>query len=212
MDQFRERFLDAVSRRLPSMFEGTDSRETIGREAQRLFESYRGLIKDKPSWLHLNMAVLVLAAYKALESRVADRKLLLRSLSESFRQPAAEMVKSGMRSSLDAAEDPLKELEKSSQSMITWKFGETFTVSQETAKDGNAFANVVTRCFWHEFFRSQGVPELTWVFCDWDSLWVGEISSEHHAVKFSRPTTLSAGDNNCRFQFDRVQKQDDGSK
>lgn len=113
------------------------------------------------------------------------------------------MIKTDFRLTIESTPDALDELAKNTRSMMDWKFGETFTMQQKLADTGNSFSINVKQCFYHNFFNSHGAPELTQVFCDWDRVWSDELNAEHHGIEFSRPTTLSAGDEMCRFIFTR---------
>lgn len=76
-------------------------------------------------------------------------------------------------------------------------------MNKKVGQGGDFFSNNVKKCFWYDFLSSQGMAELTWVFCDLDKLWFEEINPELSGVEFNRPTTISAGDDMCRFEFKR---------
>ncbi len=67
------------------------------------------------------------------------------------------------------------------------------------------FVNI-ERCLFNEFFRRNGAPEITSVLCAVDHVWVDELSKPEYGVRFERPTTLARGDDACRFQFTKTQR------
>ncbi len=44
-------------------------------------------------------------------------------------------------------------------------------------------------------------PELTSVFCDWDSLWIDELEDGRYGMDFGRNETIGSEGEVCRFCF-----------
>jgi hypothetical protein len=74
------------------------------------------------------------------------------------------------------------------------------TYVQEVQDRTRSFINI-QQCFFNDFFRANGAPEVTPIFCAMDYLWAEELEQPHYGVRFDRPTTLAQGDDMCRFQF-----------
>jgi hypothetical protein len=86
-------------------------------------------------------------------------------------------------------------------------YGTGFVFEQER-DDANAFLVNIGKCFYHSFFVANGAPELTPIFCDWDTCWADAIDPARHCLRFERLTTLGYGGDRCRFYFFRVSKQE----
>jgi hypothetical protein len=66
------------------------------------------------------------------------------------------------------------------------------------------FSMTATKCFYADFFRAVGVPQLTRVFCHWDQNWIEPIDPARHKIRFDRPTTMGYGGRECPFIFKRI--------
>ncbi len=83
------------------------------------------------------------------------------------------------------------------------RFGRAFAYVQDVQDAERSFTNIA-RCFFNDFFRTNGAPEVTAVFCALDKVWAEALESGPYGVRFDRPTTLAEGDDACRFQFRRT--------
>lgn len=81
-------------------------------------------------------------------------------------------------------------------------FGEKFLYEQEMLTE-SVNSVMIRRCYFNDFLRGNGAPELITVFCSCDNIWADEINKAKYGVSFHRPTLLSLGDDACRFQFRR---------
>lgn len=79
-------------------------------------------------------------------------------------------------------------------------FGPGFEYGR-TACDATRSFFTVRKCFFHDYFRARGAPELTRVFCALDTAWIDELSRPRYGVRFERPATLASGSNACDFHF-----------
>jgi hypothetical protein len=84
-------------------------------------------------------------------------------------------------------------------------FGAGFTYEQDVLTDEQCFVDIV-RCFFFDFFTRNDAPELTRALCAMDMVWADELNSGPYNVAFERPTTMSGGNDRCRFQFTRQGK------
>jgi hypothetical protein len=171
-----------------------------------IYEANAGMLEDEMSQAHLRMTSLVPASYRALLSRMAPPERILDILKIAFKEPFSAEMKPGFRQWLDTTPDPLKGMADGAKARATWQYGKTFEFEHEGEGDGDYFASNVKRCFYHSFFVANGAPELTPVFCEWDSIWTEEIVPARHGIRFDRPTTLGYGGDMCRFQFRKVGK------
>ena len=62
----------------------------------------------------------------------------------------------------------------------------------------------VKKCFYHNFFVANEVPQLTPIFCDFDNVWGDELKKKGINVRFDRPETMGYGGDMCKFQFTRI--------
>ena len=81
--------------------------------------------------------------------------------------------------------------------------GSTIRYVQDVQDAERSFTNI-HRCFYNDFFRANGAPEVTPIFCAMDYLWAEELEKPQYGVRFERPTTLARGDDMCRFQFTKI--------
>ncbi|MBO0859096.1 MAG: L-2-amino-thiazoline-4-carboxylic acid hydrolase [Chloracidobacterium sp.] len=67
---------------------------------------------------------------------------------------------------------------------------------------------VVRRCAYHKFFVDHGEPTLTPVLCVFDRVWMEIIDRSDRSIRMERPSTISAGEDSCRFRFIRDHDKD----
>ena len=83
--------------------------------------------------------------------------------------------------------------------------------------DGTADAFVVKKCGYHEYFQRHGRPDAATAICLADAFWMDAMNESSGCLnRCRRPSTISTGGTECRFEFvpkQRQQKQtvDDGS-
>lgn len=178
-------------------------------EAEKVFTANLRRITDKPSQGHILMTSYVLASYRVLQQRIDDVESIKDIIEKAFCEPGRIWIQWAMRLSLLFAQDKMKmivgQTDKSAAS-----YGKSTVI--ENQGDGISFySSNVKRCGYHEFFKANGTPELTRLFCAWDKNWAAEIKPDKHGIKFSRPTTIAAGDDMCRFEFRRLNKKIGGT-
>ena len=163
---------------------------------------------DEVSHRNLLFTSLLLACYRELRDRMGDGGkavgLLRDSLAEFFRPRIRAYLH--QRFEVDPAH-PGQAFQKVAANFIAngqSGFGAGFTYEQEVQSGRESFINI-THCFFLNFFRANGAPELTPVLCAMDAVWADELNSGPYNVSFERPTLMSSGDDKCRFQFTRVE-------
>ncbi|MGF1465542.1 MAG: L-2-amino-thiazoline-4-carboxylic acid hydrolase [Sandaracinaceae bacterium] len=85
-------------------------------------------------------------------------------------------------------------------------FGQGIACRCDTADEDHC-SFVVRKCFFNDFFRRNGAPLLTEMFCRLDALWADQLAEAHHDVHFVRPFTLAEGRDRCVFEFTRVAEE-----
>src|SRR6185295_4369110 len=144
---------------------------------------------------------IVLAAYAALRRRLSHERAL-ELLKAAFLQ-SGSWVREKTRAWLDQSPDAFRELVSISKQREVQAFGNGFSF-ERARDDDEAYLLNVRRCFWHDFFRSVGLPELTRVLCEFDRNWFEAIDAQRHGFRFERTTTLAYAGACCPFHFMRV--------
>jgi hypothetical protein len=162
--------------------------------------------EDEVSKRNLLFTSLVLAAYRELSDRLGAGPpavdLLRETMTELFRPRIHEYIH--QRFDVDP-ERPGEAFERVAANFLARGrsgFGAGFTYEQEVQTERQSFVNV-THCLFLDFFRANGAPELTPVLCAMDAVWADEFDRGPYDISFERPTLMSRGDDKCRFQFTR---------
>ena len=158
-------------------------------------------LADEQSWMHLKMALVLLAAYQELQGRYRDEVLLPR-LREAFVEPLRPYVAQATSSSLEGAADPFSAMVAISRERERTFFGQSF-VFDHPADDGTRYIAEVRRCFYHDVLAAAGAAHLTPVLCAFDATWIEVIDPSRHGFTFERPATIGTGGAACPFTFKR---------
>jgi hypothetical protein len=62
---------------------------------------------------------------------------------------------------------------------------------------------VVKKCFYHQFFSSKGIPELTKIFCEAEKELLNSASSPNRSVLFFVDQTIADGASECVMRFEK---------
>jgi hypothetical protein len=175
-------------------------------EAERIASQNAARVVDTASRRWLSFCSLVLASYRNLLPLVAESRTALSILQSAMTGPLKAGIKAYIADrfgiSQDAPEAAFEHVAETFQARGEERFGQAFTYVADVRNDKHSFTNV-TKCFFNDFFRANGAPEVTPVFCAMDAVWAEEMDDPRYGVRFERPTTLAAGDDACRFQFSR---------
>jgi hypothetical protein len=159
-------------------------------------------VEDDTSRFHLRLVALVLASYRTLVTVLPPNDTLA-LVRLALIEPGRPWVRRGTAAALDHAPDPLALMVEVSKEREASFYGSGFAFERER-DDGQAYLLNVHRCFYHNFFTANGIPELTSIFCDWDTnTWAEAIDPTRHGFGFECPSTLALGGDMCRFQFRR---------
>jgi hypothetical protein len=161
---------------------------------------------DHPSREWLLLSSIILAAYQELRSLVGNAQAVLSILRNAMTVPFAEHLAAYIADrfgiSRDAPEEAFTRIAENFKARGEERFGQAYTYVQEVQDDGRSFINI-QKCFFNDFFRANGMPEVTSIFCAMDNLWAEELEKPCYGVRFERPTTLAQGGDMCRFQFSK---------
>ena len=154
---------------------------------------------------HLEIACLMLAAYRVLRSKASDQELLLKVLGTALCTPNSWIIRNSTRTMLFFSRDPMTTLVNYTKTRIPPIYGDVFEFSNEGSEEEH-FTMRISTCFYHEFFIRNDAKQLTPLFCAWDMNWIEPISAKKHGVEFRRETTLADGGDSCPFTFVRTRE------
>jgi hypothetical protein len=202
-------YLKALCAHIKQSVTAQESAEIINQiqvRAANVFGNHIDSITDEASQHHYLMTSYVLASYYVLQDYIEDSTKVVEILERSFSEPGAGLIKRMMRLALFVNRDKMKVVMSYGGTKNTKEvYGDKFVIEQKG--DGRPFfSSNVKRCAYHDFFKANNTTELTQVFCNWDRLWADEIKPQRDGIMFERPATLAAGDIECRFEFQRVEK------
>lgn len=184
-----------------------DLQTAIEDQALGLCESNRGFIVDPQSERLLGFSSAVLAAHRMLSDRTGEPERAKRAIGRALVRAAEKDVDSYLEARLGVRlRDPQTAFDRIAASFIERgedRFGRSFRYVQDRLDGAHCFVRIET-CFFDGFFRAHSAHDLTPLFCDLDIVWAEELQRRCPTVTFSRPTTLAAGDDACRFQFART--------
>ena len=169
-----------------------------------LTEQNKARMIDAPSQQWLLLASMVLAAYRELLPLVGDEQtglsILCNAMATPFKERLTGYIADRFGISQEAPDGEFNRITENFKARGEERFGKAYTYVQEVQDEGRSFINI-QKCFFDDFFRANGMPEVTSIFCAMDNLWAEELEKPKYGVRFERPTTLARGDDMCRFQF-----------
>lgn len=170
----------------------------------KLTEQNEARMIDLPSRQWLLLASMILATYRELLPLIGEENTALSILHNAmvapFREHLTGYIADRFGISQDAPEEAFKRIAENFKARGEQHFGKAYIYVQEVQDEGRSFVNI-QKCFFDDFFRANGMPEVTPIFCAMDNLWAEELEKPQYGVRFERPTTLARGDDMCRFQF-----------
>jgi hypothetical protein len=178
------------------------------REIKKVFrqsiQSNRRMLGDTFSRFHLSWCSAILATYRVcLKKGMSEAEAIDFSETAIFENMHADEISARVRQTLDKARDPFRAIVNASKHQERHFFGNTFSFSRNI-DDENHYLAVVQKCFYNDFFRANGSPQLMKIACKWDFIsWGKAIIPERHGLTFSRPVTLGLDGGECPFSFDR---------
>lgn len=204
--RFEKAFMKALRRSLPQRI--TDSAalaQKIGTDAKDQWHADPKSYQDEATRGHHWAACLVLAADRILRASLPDHRERRMAIESALLEPGARQIRFFTRLMLLFSQDRFKTLADYAERRVPPRYGGAFSfMTLESTND--AFVQGVSKCFYNDYFRAHGAPDLIQVFCAFDKLWIDEIKASRDKVRFDRPTTLANGDDFCRFAFKRVNR------
>jgi hypothetical protein len=173
----------------------------VRRRHRDLINAWQARLADEQSWMHLKLALVLLAAYQELQDRHRDEVLLPR-LRQAFVEPLRPYVAQATSSSLEAAADPFSAMVAISRERERSFFGESFAFGHPVDDDHQYIAEV-RRCFYHDVLAACGAAQLTPILCAFDATWIDVIAPSRHGFFFERSATIGTGGATCPFTFTR---------
>lgn len=169
-----------------------------------IFNAEEQNITDKQSQSHQLMCAYVLASYEMMMSKSSNKQNVIEELSNALKNFGGKYIQWSMKIMLWIKRDKQKFIENAAIEKSTASYGDSFEIGEE--RNENQFTSIVKKCGYFDFFKRNGVPELTKIFCEWDSLWADEINKQNCGIHFKRPTTIADNNDDCRFEFHYIKK------
>lgn len=184
--------------------------EAIAMEAHMLCADGGSFLVDSQSEWLLGYSSAVLSYHRIISEQTTNpdesKRLIGDALVRSAEEGRTSYVEARLGVRLDDPESAFDRIADSFIDRGESRFGKTFRYVQELLDKEHCFVRIET-CFFDRFFRLHQAEDLTPLLCRLDIVWAEELHRRCPTVEFSRPTTLAAGDDACRFQFLRVNKE-----
>ena len=173
-----------------------------------LLETNAWRAKDIQGAIFLRVSCLVLAAYRALESKYEKREELLDLIRQwlielNFRDGAESFLKEGFNISKEHPEKAWENMCDGYLGRVSAKYGQGWEYEQGMCDERRFFINV-RKCLFADFFLAHNAQDVLYQLCVTDYVW-GDALADYQ-IHFERPTTLSEGSDACRFQFFKMKE------
>jgi len=162
------------------------------------YERNLDCVKDGPSRSHLKRACLVLATYKTLLPWTNQNSVavidMIRQQSGAASTTAVHQI---VRVSLFLSRSPYSLMVRAMRA-LKYDYGKTFEFNQVDSSSKHCV--VVSKCFYNDLFKREGVPELTQCCCcSIDSLWFESLDKQVHGVEFQHSSSMADGASVCEM-------------
>jgi hypothetical protein len=185
-------------------FNKTEIKDILA-DCKSVFTSNKSRIIDYQSEFHVLWCSVITAIYlKAKAMNFNEEHAIELTKEIIFSNMGAASIAKYMAKALDKAECKFIYIVNSSKKQEVDFFGKAF-IFLRTVDNENKYHLLVKKCFYYDFFKETGNPELMKIACEWDLVsWAGAIDEEKHKVKFERNVTLGASEKVCEFIFERI--------
>lgn len=156
-------------------------------------------------WQRISWIILII--YRILKPFWGSGRsvaIIHRRLERRFKNDMPAYIAQRFRINADEPQSAFDRIDENYLPLGEQLFGSGFNYVQAVRETDRSFTHI-KKCFFNDFFRQHGAPELTSIFCALDLVWIDELHQPKYQVRFERPTTLAKGDDACRFQFSRRQ-------
>jgi hypothetical protein len=204
---WRKQYLSQLRRELSALFPGTEERllRLVEIRASETYAVRRGEAPDPQGLMVISTCCLILASYRELVEHGVAEERAFEAVRRSFSRIFANPARTSVRVMLFFMPDPVGTMRRRSIApFFRAVFGRLFTFEELRTSDG--FVLVIPRCGVHEFFKSEGEPRLTRVFCAWDRNWLGALDRADRPVATRRTLTLVTDGTPCEFHFESAER------
>jgi hypothetical protein len=171
-----------------------------------LYAQNEVLIVDAPAATNIRLTSLALATYRLLQQAGVDRRTSLCLIQAALVEPSRKKMALFSHLIVRFWPDPLRLMSSISRNKARTAYGKAFIFEYQTDDLRSYFTSHIKKCLYHDFFKANGAPELTVVFCAFDDNWSDVMKGPKSRLQFTRPTTVAAGDDMCRFEFRRTER------
>ena len=171
-------------------------------EIERIIAANSHMVIDERASPHLRLTATVLASYHALASGNMHPQEAIELIEDVFASIGRTTLRLYTHALLTFSKDPFTAITRAGKKRALEQYGRAWDFRIE--ETDRTFSMTTTKCFYADFFRAVGVPQLTRVFCHWDQNWIEPIDPVKHKIRFDRPTTIGYGGKECSFIFERV--------
>lgn len=175
----------------------------IESETEKIKQENQHLVKDAPSEGHLEISSYLLGAYRVLLPRIGIEEATISFLKSAMMQGTNTLT---LRNALKALIIACRKKPHRLYQAFGWmmkQYGATFDweVPHVHENEKCTWSFKIQRCFYFEFFKAAGVPELTTALCQIDALWFNQIKPEREGFYFDTGEyrTQGYGAESCNF-------------
>jgi hypothetical protein len=190
---------------------------------ERLVDKHIFRVVDDRAAVHLHMAALAVASHRTLNARIRDEGRVMDMLRGGFGAGVDAEVDAKLpghwigKAALMFSPNRMGAIRKMTRNTES-DFGAGFDVVRsdveagENLEDGTegpregSHRMTVHRCFYNEFCRAEGLPQVTRIFCALDRALFSHVSPRFHGVEFQMSSSTLADniDSPCTFDFRKV--------
>jgi hypothetical protein len=168
-------------------------------------------VEDEKGAVHLKVGCTILAIYRTLGPLFESQQELLDIIKQMIDQVAFSgggeaflINRFGLdpRNPSNAWDHLCSNFLRNGQEEygVSWQY-------EQGIKDHKRFFINIRKCGFKDFFIENGAREVLYLLCAADYVWADAL--EKYNIKFLRPTTLSEGSDACRFQFFKINDQEE---
>ncbi len=204
---FKGELLSGIRKRVATLIEQPwpDIQRVIEVNATDIInENSNHAINERDISFLVPVSSFLLATYRTLSEMIEDREQLIKVLTEAVGEAMGSDMKTYLynrfRITQDAPGEAFEMVCENFKKIGEDQFGRSFVYEKEVQTESNcSFA--VRKCFFDEFFRDKGVPELMPVCCVQDNFWMDELNKPEYGLTVTRSSLMSEGGDACRFHF-----------
>ncbi|OAQ65938.1 l-2-amino-thiazoline-4-carboxylic acid hydrolase domain-containing protein [Pochonia chlamydosporia 170] len=209
---FEEYFLDSVA----AACDETAAFHLSPRQRDGMSKEARGLItqlstaSDPPGRVeNIQFTAYMVAPYRILKQEGLPVSQI-REILEVATKTSASFVSDAIRQQLDSSPDPFKHLTDVSRGKEATLYAPPDFKLKHPIDTKDIYHVEIHQCWYMKALKKLDATEIGSTFCAFDRTWYDQIDPSRHRVRFARPTTIADGSDRCRFNFDRVPREEEG--